>query len=406
MNQFRRIKDQIMVPSEDAQKELREKIEAAWPAPGNNLWLRRAVPLAACLLLVIGGVLVVQQRRGPSGIVQPPKTTAPVQGTGEITGLPIGQPSSDTPCEIGISADRQPFVTLESFFIYGDLKTFVLARVMDTQLLPPENSFESSRQQSTLEVIGWAYNQPAGAQEPAMITLTQPLYHGDVHTCVGEPMLLRRGGVYLLPLGCFDWEGADYWYVMGDVDVLFEVDDRGLLYSHSSFADFAAYDGRPHAALMEDVRAIVRDNPLLVQYPRFARVLNDEVPLALITVLDGGTKGSVHLTQRVRAEQILVQGTGRSWQVRLSEGEFRLNTYGHEAKALPGERYLAFIYGSEMEYSFQPENAARINADGTITPLANEWGGWNAFDELAGMTVVQVRELMEKAENYDQPGLR
>jgi len=393
-----------MVPSQAAQRELREKIEAAQPAPKGNPWLRRAMPLAACLLLVIGVAVGYRQLRGPGGIELPSTTEALLHGNGEITGLPIGPPRNDTPCnEIGIAADRQPFYTLESFFIYGDLKSFVLARVTDTQLLPPEHDFESGRQQSTLEVIEWAYDQPLGLQGPFTVTVTQPLYHGDVHTCIGEPILLRRGGVYLLPLGCFDWEGSDYWYAMGDVDVLFEIDDRGLIFSHSSFPEFIAYDGRPWQKLMEDIQAIVRDNPMLVQYPRFARTLHNEVPLAVIAILDGGTKGSAHLTQRARAEQVLQQGTGRSWQVQLSEGEFALNTYGHEAKALPGERYLVFIYGNEIEYSFQSENAARINADGTIAPLTEDW---NVFSELAGMTVEQVRVLMEKSKPSDLPGLR
>ena len=67
MNRFKRIKDQIMVPSVSAQLELREKIEAMRPAPKNNHWLRRAMPLAAFLLLAIGGALGYLHLRGPGG---------------------------------------------------------------------------------------------------------------------------------------------------------------------------------------------------------------------------------------------------------------------------------------------------------------------------------------------------
>ena len=398
MEFYKQIKDQ-MVPSEAAQMGLREKIEAARPAPKGNLWLKRAVPLAACLLLMVGVAVAYQQLR-PGTIEPPTPSTTAAQG-GEITGLPIGQPNSGTSCEKAIEADRGVFTTLKDFFIHGDIKTFVgdmkpfvLARVTDTKLLPAEHDYQSGRLQSTLEIIEWTYNEPVGAQEPMIITLTQPLYHDNVESCVGEPILLRRGGVYLLPL--FEFEGT--FYIMNDVDVLFEVDEHGNIFSHSSISDFAAYDGKPLQNLMEDIRAIARDNPLLVQYPRFARVLLDEVPLAVVAILDGGTKHSSYLTQRARAEQIFIRGTGKRWQVSLSEGEFSLNTYGHEAKALPGERYLVFIYGNEAEYSFQPENAARINADGTITPLESEWSDRNVFDELAGMTVEQVRALIDKVE--------
>jgi len=361
------------------------------------------MPLAACLLLVLGAALAYQQLRDPDIIGPPTTTAAPIQNGGDLTGLPIGQQRKDTPCENAVQADRQPFYALEDFFRYGDMKTFVLAQVTDIQMLPPEYNYQSGRQQSTLEIIDWAYNQPAGAREPVVLTLTQSLYHDNAHSCIGEPILLRKGGVYLLPLGCFDWEGEDYWHVMGEEDVLFEVDERGMVFSHSDFPAFAAYDGKPYAALLEDIRAVVRDNPLLARYARFARALQDEVPLAVITILDGGTKGSSHLTQRAGAEQILVQGTGRSWQVQLSEGEFELNTYGHEAQALPGERYLVFIYGNEIEYSFEANRAARINADGTITPLTEDW---NVFSELAGMTVEQVQALAEQTEPTGQAGSR
>jgi len=405
MNRFKRIKEQIMVPSVSAQLELREKIEAAQPAPKGNLWLRRAMPLAACLLLVIGVAVAYQQLRGPGGIIVPPPTTAtPIQNKdGKITGLPI-----DTTPNMPISSvDRSPFNSLESFFYQGDLFGIALVRVTQTQVIPPREPENFSRQLSTLEVIEWV----TGESELTSVTVSQSLAGQENQEYViggdYQAKLLRQGGVYLLPVGRFDWDGSDYWYVIGDSDVLFEVDEHGNIFSHSSLPAFAAYDGTLWQNLSEDIHAFVRDNPLLAQYPRFARTLRDEVPLAVIAILDGGTKGRrSHLAQRARAEQVLQQGTGRSWQVQLNEGEFALNTYGHEAKALPGERYLAFIYGSEAEYSFQPENAARINEDGTIVPLANEWGGWNAFDELAGMTVEQVRALVEKAGLNGPSGLR
>jgi len=385
-----------MVPSEAARNELREKIAARQPAPRANSWLRRALPMAACLLLAVVGILAVRQLRDPGGIVTPPPITATsIQNDGKITGLPI---SDTTPGDAPLStADRSPFHSLESFFYQDELYGFALVRVTQIENTPPDASDRNGRQLSKLEVIEWA----SGAAEPAIVIVSQSRAgSGNDGYVISEnyhSKLLRQGGVYLLPIGRFDWEGSDFWHVIGDMDALFEVDERGNIFSHSAIAAFAAYNGQSWQALMEDVRTIARDNPLLVQYPRFARMLRDEVPLAVIAILDGGTKGSSHLTQRVRAEQVLIQGTGRKWQVQLNEGEFSLNTYGHEAKALPGERYLAFIYGSEIEYSFQAENAARINADGTITPLQSEMSDRNVFDELVGMTVEQIQMLIEKA---------
>jgi len=385
-----------MVPSITAQQQLQEKLEAAQPAPRANPWLRRALPMAAALMLVVGGTFAVQHAlsgRRITIIPQPDTTTTVTQNDGKIAGLPI----ETTPNMPLSSADRSPFNSLESFFYQGELFGSALVRVTQTQVIPPREPENFSRQLSTLEIIEWI----TGEAEFTSVTVSQSLagqdnqefvISGDYHA-----KLLRQGGVYLLPVGRFDWEGSDFWYVIGDSDVLFEVDEHGNIFSHSSLPAFAAYDGTSWQDLSEDIRVFVRDNPMLAKYPRFARTLRDEVPLAVIAILDGGTRGRrSHLTQRARAEQVLAQGTGRSWQVQLSEGEFSLNTYGHEPLALAGERYLAFIYGNEREYSFQPENAAKINADGTITPLESEMSDRNVFDELAGMTVEQVRALIEK----------
>jgi len=392
-----------MLPSIAAQSQLAEKIEAAQPV-NRRAW-GRALALAASLLIVIGGTVGALQLRSPGGI-EPPVPTTSTSSNG-ITGLPVRRvrigdmPSGDGPTGAVSIVDRRVDSSLEGFFLY-DMHSFVLARVIETQELPPEPCMLGftpiGRQQATLEVLEWAYGAPLGTQEPYIVTLSQSLMghdndgHGVVSTFY-QANLLRQGGVYLLPLMRHEGE----FFLMGDMDVLFEVDERGNVFSHSALEAFSAYDDRPWQDVMDAVRDIVRDNPLVVQYARFARTLRNEVPLAVVTILDNGTKGRSHLTQRARAEQVLVQGTGQRWQVQLSEGEFRFNTYGQEPLALQGERYLAFFYGNELEYSFQAENAARISSDGTIIPLESEWSDWNVFDELAGMTVEQLIALMEKA---------
>jgi len=388
MNRYKRIKDQIMVPSETAQRELREKIEAARTAPGGNLWLRRALPMAACLLLVIGGTFGALRLWKPAPVIPDPI----LNGDGKITGLPVKRELlSDMPSDGAIASDRMLIASLRDFFDL-ELYTFVLARVTDTKSLPPEYEYGSDRQRATLEILEWAYDQPLGVQGPVIITLTQSRLGGC--TMEEQTNLLRPGGVYILPLVEFEGE----YYLMGDMDVLFEVDEQGNLYSHSDFENFAAYDGKPWDALMEDVQAIVRDDPMVVTYSRFARVLREGVPLAEITILDGGTVGNAgggpYVSQRARAENVLRQGTGKSYHVRLEEGEFQINTFGEEAQAQVGERYLVFVYGNEHEYSFEANRAAKINADGTIEPLTEDW---SAFSQLAGMTVEQVRTLIDKA---------
>jgi hypothetical protein len=66
--------------------------------------------------------------------------------------------------------------------------------------------------------------------------------------------LLRVGGVYLLPVKFNPYWGA--YEVVGDLDVLFELDDEGKIISHSRFPELNQYDGKPFSELLNAVRAI------------------------------------------------------------------------------------------------------------------------------------------------------
>jgi hypothetical protein len=379
-----------MVPSEAAQRELREKMEAARPAPKGNLWLKRALPLAACLLLVAGAAWAYQQLRDPSGIA-PPTTAAPMQYGGEVAGLPVRRELLRDMPSTGAMADRQPFFTLRDFFLNGDMKTFVLARVTGTKSLPPGYVYGSDRQRATLEVLEWDFFPLDAPEYPVTVTLIQNRLGGC--TMEEQTNLLRPGGVYLLPLRYYE----DEYYLMGDLDVLFEVDEQGNIYSHSDFEDFAAYDGKPWETLMEDMRAIVRDDPLLPAYPQLYRMLHSSMSLVEITVTGSETaakdENGYPLTNRqAQKERTLFQGG----QGELP-GQFTLTAREENIATQPGERYLLFIDCYEGQFIMEAGRAAKVNDDGAITPLISTWAPRHALAELAGMTVEQVQALIGKA---------
>jgi hypothetical protein len=66
--------------------------------------------------------------------------------------------------------------------------------------------------------------------------------------------LLRIGGVYLLPVRFHSTFGA--YEVVGDLDVLFELDNEGRIVSHSRFPELNKYDGKTFSVLLDDVRAL------------------------------------------------------------------------------------------------------------------------------------------------------
>ena len=83
--------------------------------------------------------------------------------------------------------------------------------------------------------------------------LTRFLNGGD-----GEKLtnILREGGVYLLPIA----RGSDEYYVVGDLIVLFEIDDKGLIYSHSHFEDFKQYDDKPYTVVTDEIKQMTEND--------------------------------------------------------------------------------------------------------------------------------------------------
>ena len=71
-----------------------------------------------------------------------------------------------------------------------------------------------------------------------------------------------------------------------------------------------------------------------------------------------------------------------------------------------GERYLVFITPSYSDWSSQFnffwESAAKINDDGTITPIRNVVDDSNVFDEYEGYTVDRLAELVYFANTWHE----
>lgn len=71
-----------------------------------------------------------------------------------------------------------------------------------------------------------------------------------------EKHLLREGGVYLLPLKKY---GSGY-IIIGDTQVLLEINEAGRVFSHSYHAAFMRYDGKPYADVIADVKSFAQNS--------------------------------------------------------------------------------------------------------------------------------------------------
>jgi len=126
---------------------------------------------------------------------------------------------------------------------------FAVVRIIDTRTEDSRYKSGFDCQISEAYVIENIYND-CGVDR---IQITQSIIEN--HFCLGTTNLLREGGLYLLPLK----HEYNRWFVVGDMDVLFEVDDKGIVWSHSGFETFNRYDGMSVESLISELKELFAD---------------------------------------------------------------------------------------------------------------------------------------------------
>lgn len=249
-----------------------KKVRAAVFTP----WLKRAIPIAVCLV-VTAGVFLCYNALRPLNQFTGAESGNSGYSTGDST---IGKPSLKIEEEVdsaasyadpddwrGLSAenfvlqerteshfetDRIVFQTLQDLADYSD--AFII--VPNVQKIAPDGDNMQTAIAEYAGTIGdmirtrqWDnYTISTGNR----ILIRQTLMDGCT---MDEPNnLLRVGGVYLLPIKFNSYMGA--YEVVGDIDVLFEIDDEGKIVSHSRFPELNKYDGKAFSELLDAVRAI------------------------------------------------------------------------------------------------------------------------------------------------------
>jgi hypothetical protein len=281
---------------------------------------------------------------------------------------------------------RIAFSSLRDFFVH-ETTTVVVARVTDTKP-------QTDDQQATLEVLETLYGRSA-----AQITLTQNRLGGC--TLEEQTNLLRRGGVYVLPL--YQYEEGRY-SIWGDLDVLFEIDDKSLVFSHSDRDDFKAFDGKPYTALLEAVSGLLGNEPLLAKAPRLTRLLDEGMPLVEVTVLsapvprpaapDTALGGQQAFNQQARLTRTLAAGQEAA---PLPEELTIVTMAGEERLLQPGDRYVLFLWEQQVDgtgryFGLESNRAAHVGANGALTTLFPDW---DAFAETK--TIDTLVRLLEEA---------
>ncbi len=239
-------------------------------------WLKRFIPIAACLVLVAGVFIgynalhqlnqVTLNESGSSGnisgdstiskpslkIEEAVNTAASYANPDLWRGLATENFVLQEQTESTAEGDRIVFQTLQDLADYAD--AFVIVPTVHKIAL--DGSSLQTAVAEYAEVIGdmirtrqWDdYTISTGNR----ILIRQTL----IGCCtMDEPNnLLRVGGVYLLPVKFNSFLGA--YEVVGDHDVLFELDAEGKIVSHSRFPELNKYDGKAFSELLNAVREI------------------------------------------------------------------------------------------------------------------------------------------------------
>ena len=327
-----------------------ELIERAAPQnkKANNKitpWFKWALPIAACfILMAVITIPVIFKNPTPDyGIGDVPSAAS----LDEIFGLPTSGCTSDG--SAGASFDRILLnnlrLLMRSFNRYNpdDKAVFAIVKITSTeQFKAKTNSRDSYRGDYQIaesvviyDVIGDEVIQP--------FKIRQYLYGGCM--CDEPTNLLRAGGVYALPL--VKNGNSDEWTLYGDLDVLFEVDDKGLINSHSHYEQFTKYDGQKLEALWNDIEYLYM-NPIL--FSRFA----EEILWGSEIVVD--------------SSRITLHNPITGWYGWTGEDAGRFD--------------------------------ARIGADGRIEIDTNEF---NIFRPVEGMTVDEVQAEISRIQQFVDP---
>jgi len=239
MNNYIEYMNNISVDADLHEKIIKKATQKSKPLK-RNFTLFRYAGIAACALILIACVWIVPVLLKPEPF---------------YVGLPVENFSlAELHNPNGAEADSILFFRVSDFFSYNT-SHIAFVRVIGTEQATVQNRPRRTDeiQTSTLQILSTVWSK--NAELPETISVMQYKYGG---CCADEPTnLLRKGGVYLLPLAY--WENDGTWYINGTHAVLFEVDDTGRVWSHSPFEDFSSFDGKDASELVKVITKMTSD---------------------------------------------------------------------------------------------------------------------------------------------------
>ncbi|MDR0889131.1 MAG: hypothetical protein LBM28_00615 [Oscillospiraceae bacterium] len=368
-------------------------------APRRKRLILAAIGTAVAAVITIAVVLLPAPRGGNENFLQFDES---------IRGLPIQKYVLQHTGGTELMERRYWWNSLQSFFSEDEdgqfaADSFVIAEVTQTNV---KRSRDSYTQLSTLRVLVpvWGEEMPESFQILQRNAGLMNSRSFTVYVSGGSSYMLRKGGVYLLPVRKYTQEEQEAWltdeeyWVPGDRDVLFEIDDYGQVYAHTTLKTFSRFDGKPYTDLANTIIQIAQspDLPLMLS-PFGERVLTQDIALVEITeAIPHYDENSPYLRYNANVSFDLDESQRRELPLEYIFPDFA----DPEALSLqPGTCYLviAYLVPEDMGYAYVGEelsvirdNMAEVLPDGTIRALTDD----GIFAEYNGYTVEEIRELV------------
>jgi hypothetical protein len=365
-----------------------------------GLYVKQFAAAAACLVLVLAVTLAIPFLRGKN-IKTPGADTS---GSGADGGnKPVDTSLIGLPCENfsladtqsgGAMFDREVFYDFETMLQFGT-EYFAVVRIIDTRTEDSRYKSGFDYQISEAYVIENIYND-CGVDR---IQITQSIIEN--HFCLGTTNLLREGGLYLLPLK----HEYNRWFIVGVMDVLFEVDDKGIVWSHSGFETFNRYDGMSVESLISELKELFADEDYMLANSSFGSALRS-ITLADVTIVDRSDKikddygFECYKYSYTVVEVLSYPEYGVSSIKEKETGKFKVYAdMIDEYSFVLGERYLLFLSEYEREVCVNSFMSAKIKDDKIVTPKAEgnkkDFTN-NIFEPYDGYKLSELRDIIAR----------
>jgi hypothetical protein len=294
-----------------------------------------------------------------------------------------------------ITEGRFYYTQFRDFFTVGPIDAFLLVKVTETnRRVHEDGDYQDEMWDSDVQVLLEVYSN--GMAVPETLTITQNYFAHDY----GEA--LRKGGIYLLPISHFIWEDFESIQIAGDRDVLFEVDEKGKVWSRSHREAFNKFDGMGVTEVVNVISDMTSHPDFRLAVSEFGKAAGAGYTLAEITVTGirkverDDWAGNYNYFADITIDEIYIHG---DFQPQFSLGEYETLPW-NPSLFEAGERYLLYLADTgTVGFVLYGHLGARLEADGTVSQIIdpdNEEFS-SCFDGHYGKTVPELIELIKRA---------